>query len=76
MYFVSKQASFAMSSTSGHHVTPPDRSNRQAMIDALLASNPLWYPLRYPAQYDGNQTINQRIHYHYPDRRDITSTDP
>jgi tyrosinase len=41
------------------------------MIDALLASNPLWYPLRYPAQYDGNQTINQRIHYHYPTADDI-----
>ena len=41
------------------------------MIDALLASNSLWYPLRYPAEYDGNQTINQRIHYHYPTAEDI-----
>lgn len=53
-------------------VTPsPQNSNRQRMIDALLASNPLWYPLRYPAEYDSNQTINRRIHYHYPSVEDI-----
>jgi len=31
----------------------PEDTNRQAMIDALLESNALWYPLRYPAQYKG-----------------------
>ncbi|HYE36262.1 tyrosinase family protein [Methylocaldum sp.] len=53
-------------------VTPrPDDRNRQRMIDALLASNPLWYPLRYPAEYKGGGTINQVIHYHYPSAEDI-----
>lgn len=53
-------------------VTPsPDAPNRQTMIDALLASNPLWYPLRYPAEYDNGGTINQVIHYHYPTAGDI-----
>jgi tyrosinase len=54
------------------NVTPdPANPNRKALIDALLASNSLWYPLRYPAQYDGGKTINQRIHYHYPTADDI-----
>lgn len=54
------------------HVTPkPDDRNRQCMIDALLASNPLWYPLRYPAEYRGGGTINEVIHYHYPSAEDI-----
>ena len=72
-YFVSQQAFFCyVINKVGYQVTPsPTDPNRQAMIDALLASNPLWYPLRYPAQYDGNQTINQRIHYHYPTAEDI-----
>jgi tyrosinase len=52
-------------------VTPrPEDSNRQRMIDALLDSNPFWYPLRFPAEY-GGQTINQAIHYHYPSSEDI-----
>lgn len=60
-YFVSQQAFFCyVIGKVGYQVTPsPTDPNRQAMIDALLASNPLWYPLRYPAQYDGNQTINR-----------------
>jgi tyrosinase len=45
------------------------------LIDALVHSNPLWYPLRFPAEYQdsaGNpQTINQAINYHYPSRRDM-----
>lgn len=45
------------------------------LIDALLAGNPLWYPLRFPAEYQdskGNpQTINQAIQYHYPTARDM-----
>jgi tyrosinase len=45
--------------------------NRQRFIDALLASNPLWYPLRYPAEYKGDGTIEQVIHYHYPSPNDI-----
>lgn len=53
------------------HVTPqPQDANRQRMIDALLASNPFWYPLRFPAEY-GGQTINEAIHYHYPSADDI-----
>lgn len=53
------------------HVTPqPQDANRQRMIDALLASNPLWYPLRFPAEY-GGKTINEAIHYHYPSADDI-----
>ena len=53
-------------------VTPrPSDRNRQRMIDALLASNPFWYPLRYPAEYTGGQTINQAIHYHYPSADDM-----
>lgn len=53
------------------HVTPqPDDINRQRMIDALLASNPFWYPLRFPAEY-GGKTINEAIHYHYPSAEDI-----
>lgn len=53
-------------------VTPdPADKNRQAMIDALLASNALWYPLRYPAQYAGGGTINEVIQYHYPTGADM-----
>lgn len=53
-------------------VTPaPENPNRQRMIDALLASNALWYPLRYPAEYAGGGTINSVIHYHYPTADDM-----
>jgi len=56
----------------GYDVTPrPDDVNRQHMIDALLESNALWYPLRYPAEYDGGGTINEVIHYHYPSADDM-----
>ena len=41
------------------------------MINALLASNALWYPLRYPAEYAGGGTINEVIHYHYPTGDDM-----
>ncbi|HEY0025870.1 MAG TPA: tyrosinase family protein [Longimicrobium sp.] len=45
------------------------------LIDALVHSNPLWYPLRFPAEYQdggGNpQTINEAIHYHYPSPKDM-----
>jgi tyrosinase len=58
------------------HVTPDAQDqNRQAMIDALLQSNALWYPLRYPAEYhkkDGSPgTINEVIHYHFPSPEDM-----
>ncbi|SFS11031.1 tyrosinase [Granulicella pectinivorans] len=43
---------------------------RERFIDALLAANPLWYPLRYPGQFKG-QTINKQIHYHYPTADDM-----
>ena len=44
--------------------------NRQAMIDALLDANALWYPLRYPAQYKKG-TIERQVHYHYPTADDM-----
>ncbi|HKD05079.1 MAG TPA: tyrosinase family protein [Bryobacteraceae bacterium] len=44
--------------------------HRERFIDALLDSNPLWYPLRYPGQF-GKSTINDTIHYHYPSADDI-----
>ncbi|NQV98800.1 MAG: tyrosinase family protein [Rhodospirillales bacterium] len=58
------------------HVTPdPKNENRCRVIKALMASNPLWYPLRYPGVYfnkDGKlSTINDVIHYHYPTADDI-----
>jgi len=53
------------------HVKPaPGNRNRGHMIDALLKSNALWYPLRYPAEYHG-QTINQAVNYHYPTADDM-----
>jgi len=45
--------------------------HRNRFIDALLAANPLWYPLRYPAEFSGS-TINKKIHYHYPTADDIS----
>ncbi len=73
-YFVSQNAFFGyVFNVIGYtSVTPsPDDPNRQCMIDALLASNPLWYSLRYPAEYENGGTINQVIHYHYPSANDI-----
>lgn len=53
-------------------ITPdPMNVNRQHMIEALMMSNALWYPLRYPAEYIGGETINQQIHYHYPTAEDM-----
>jgi tyrosinase len=73
MYFVSQHKFFChVIDQVGFKVTPgPDDPNRKAMIYALLASNALWYPLRYPAEYPNGQTINQKIHYHYPTCEDI-----
>ncbi|HWM24852.1 MAG TPA: tyrosinase family protein [Chthoniobacterales bacterium] len=51
--------------------------HRCRFIDALLASNSLWYPLRYPAEYHDPKThkpkkINTSIfHYHYPTAADM-----
>jgi tyrosinase len=52
--------------------------NRNRFIDALLATNPLWYPLRYPGQFFQKtkqglepSTINAQINYHYPTADDI-----
>lgn len=73
-YFVSQGAFFrCVVNEIGYTDFTPEVSNanRQVMIDALLESNPLWYPLRYPAEYKGGGTINQVIHYHYPSARDI-----
>jgi tyrosinase len=44
---------------------------RERFIDALLESNALWYPLRYPGEFGPKQTINSRIHYHYPTAADL-----
>ncbi len=49
---------------------------RKRFIDALLASNALWYPLRYPSEYHDSknepQPINQSMfHYHYPTAEDM-----
>lgn len=57
-------------------VTPlPTDRNRRYMIDALIDSNALWYPLRYAAEYQNAQgqpgTINQIIHYHFPSPDDM-----
>lgn len=46
-------------------------AHRDRFIDALLATNSLWYPLRYSSEYAGGGTINQVIHYHYPTKRDM-----
>jgi tyrosinase len=45
--------------------------HRNRFIDALLDANSLWYPLRYPSQFGKDQTINTRIHYHYPTADDV-----
>lgn len=48
---------------------------RNRFIDAMLATNALWYPLRYPGEYQNAagdpSTINKVIHYHYPTADDI-----
>jgi tyrosinase len=51
--------------------------HRRRFIDALLASNALWYPLRYPGEYQDPNTqaptpINKSVyHYHYPTADDM-----
>lgn len=76
-YFVSQTTFFqyVYNNIGYTHITPDvANSNRHAMIDALLQSNALWYPLRYSAEYNKNGasgTINEVIHYHYPSARDI-----
>jgi tyrosinase len=73
-YFVSQHDFFcAVINDVGYTAVTPDPKdkNRRAMIDALLASNALWYPLRYPAEYAGGGTINSVIQYHYPTAADM-----
>ena len=57
----------------GKEYTQGEHRNR--FIDALLASNALWYPLRYPGEYRNAagdpSTLNRVIHYHYPTADDI-----
>lgn len=57
----------------GEEYTVGDYGDR--FLDALLAGNPLWYPLRFPGAYQNSkgqkQTINQAIHYHYPTAEDM-----
>lgn len=45
--------------------------HRERFIDALLASNSLWYPLRYPAEYNGGKINQAPFRYHYPTADDI-----
>ena len=73
-YFTSQHTFFCyVINTIGYtDITPdPMNVNRQHMIEALMMSNALWYPLRYPAEYIGGETINQQIHYHYPTAEDM-----
>jgi tyrosinase len=53
------------------HVTPdPKDGNRQSMIDALLASNALWYPLRYSAEYKRG-SLAAAYGMHFPSAQDM-----
>ena len=73
-YFTSQHRFFChVIETIGYQAVTPGikDANRRRMIDALLASNALWYPLRYPAEYKGGGTINNVIHYHYPSAGDM-----
>ncbi len=45
--------------------------HRDRFIDALLASNSLWYPLRYPGEYKGGKINEPPFQYHYPSPDDI-----
>lgn len=73
-HYVSPRKFFtAVAGAVGDDYTTGD--HRKRLIDALLASNSLWYPLRYPAEYQDpsgqDSTINKVIHYHYPTADDI-----
>lgn len=51
-------------------------AHRKRFIDALLASNSLWYPLRYPSEYHDKQNnplpiTRSLFHYHYPTAEDM-----
>jgi len=53
------------------HVKPDEKDfNRNRMIDALLASNALWYPLRYSAEF-GGKTIETKFGMHFPSGEDM-----
>lgn len=57
--------------TIGYHVTPdPKDPNRQRIVDALLNSNALWYPLRYPAEYN-NGSLAAAFGMHFPSAQDM-----
>ena len=49
--------------------------HRNRFIDALLASNSLWYPLRYPGEYYDKKhkkiPVTQKFNYHYPTADDM-----
>jgi tyrosinase len=73
VYFTSQRCFFTyvIKTIKYTDVTPlPDNQNRQRMIDALLASNALWYPLRYPAEY-GDKTLETRFGMHFPSGDDM-----
>jgi tyrosinase len=44
-------------------------ANRQRCIDALLASNALWYPLRYPAEFI--KSLARDFAMHFPSAQDM-----
>ncbi len=67
--FTSQQAFFAAVGTLIDPIYCTGRY-RERFLDALLAANPLWYPLRYPGEFGGS-TINKTIHYHYPTADDM-----
>lgn len=46
-----------------------DDPNRQRCIDALLASNSLWYPLRYPAEFPNS--LARSFGMHFPSGEDM-----
>jgi tyrosinase len=53
------------------HISPKkDDFNRQRCIDALLASNALWYPLRYPAEYKTIRSLGG-FGMHFPSADDM-----
>ena len=62
-YFTSQHQFFCyVIKTIGYtQVTPNETDpNRRRLIDALLASNALWYPLRYPAEYTAARRSTRR----------------
>lgn len=62
-FFAAVEAAIGKEYTEGEH--------RDRFIDALLASNALFYPLRYPSEYNGGKINQAPFHYHYPTAEDV-----